>query len=561
MLIWMTVAIFLFGASLQDQERLYVIDNENHRIFSIGMDGGEARGVLASPHRPSAMAVAGGHVYWFDMGTNSIRRVGMDGSAGTVVVADALEIPEQHPSQQGQPMAELSLFMVDADRDQAVWLNPFDGNLGAARLSNGTPMDPIRPERQGDISSFTVSPRDGDIFWASLMHVSRARSDGSGGDRIALAMMEGAGGPTFQFPELLTLDSDDNFLYWTSSLDAGRETGIFRVPVGSGARAEVEIAARTQGKIAGMAIGGSGEFAYFITGGAEGELLRIAFDGSGPVLLADAPHAIATARDPESGAIFWLQREPGQDHGMIWRLHGDGPPEVILRSFDTETLAIDSETETLYTAGTMVGGVRAFGMDGLFSHEVGGGIFGRRIAALTLHPAENNFYLIGNYSSPGDILRLAKDGGGLEVIQASPRTSQATALTLDPDAGKLYYMNSNQGIRERSTDGGETGSTSIVRRRGTQPFEGQTVLDAENRHLYYTNMEQGIVGRVLLSDMTEEILIEGLNKPFGIALSSAEGAIFWTDEDGLHRADLDGTSPEKLRDDTGPRARLLLVVR
>ncbi len=561
MLRWMAVVLLLSGAQLQDQDRLYVIDDANHRIFSIGMDGGEARGVLASPNRPSAMTVTGGYVYWFDMGTNSIRSVGMDGSGGSVVVANALEIPVQHPSQQGQPMAELTLFAIDPDRDQAVWLNPFDHNLGAARLSDGAPMDPIRPERLGDISGFTVGPGNGDIFWASSMHLSSARFDGSGSDRIAIAMMEGAGGPIIQFPELLTVDSEGGFLYWTSSLDAGRETGIFRVPIGSGTGVEVEMAARTRGKITGMVIDGRDEFAYFITGGAEGELLRLAFDGSEPVLLAEAPHAIATARDTESGAIFWLQREAGQDHGVIRRLHGDGPPEITLRSFDTETLAVDSEADILYMAGSRFGGIRAFGMDGVFSHEVGGGTFGRRIAALTLHPGENNFYLIGNYSSPGDILRLDKDGGGLEVVQASPRTSQATALTLDPDDGKLYYMNSNQGIRERSTDVGETGSTPIVRRRGTQPFEGQTALDAKNQHLYYTNMEQGIVGRVLLSDMTEEILIEGLNKPFGIALSSAEGTIFWSDDDGLHRADLDGTSSRKLRDDTGSRARLLMVTR
>ncbi|MCX6101121.1 MAG: hypothetical protein NTV92_06835, partial [Candidatus Bipolaricaulota bacterium] len=70
------------------------------------------------------------------------------------------------------------------------------------------------------------------------------------------------------------------------------------------------------------------------------------------------------------------------------------------------------------------------------------------------------------------------------------------------------------------------------------------------QYLYWTQDDYGEIMRCKV-DGTEiaEILLH-LPHPTGIAVDVSKNALYWSDDDGVHRANLDGTNPHLLYDVT-----------
>jgi hypothetical protein len=65
-------------------------------------------------------------------------------------------------------------------------------------------------------------------------------------------------------------------------------------------------------------------------------------------------------------------------------------------------------------------------------------------------------------------------------------------------------------------------------------------------YLYWTNSAAGTIwiGKIDGSGMRQ--LLTGLPHPKGIAIEASDNALFWSDDGGIHRANLDGTNPRLL---------------
>jgi hypothetical protein len=65
------------------------------------------------------------------------------------------------------------------------------------------------------------------------------------------------------------------------------------------------------------------------------------------------------------------------------------------------------------------------------------------------------------------------------------------------------------------------------------------------QYLYYTKSLPGMIWVADLDGGTWE-LMRGLPHPQGVAVDASLNAIFWSDDAGIHRANLDGSNPRLL---------------
>lgn len=64
------------------------------------------------------------------------------------------------------------------------------------------------------------------------------------------------------------------------------------------------------------------------------------------------------------------------------------------------------------------------------------------------------------------------------------------------------------------------------------------------RYIYWTDTDGGKINRCKTDGTGFGTLASGLDKPKGIAVDIQRGKLYWSDSAGIHRANLDGTSPE-----------------
>ena len=136
------------------------------------------------------------------------------------------------------------------------------------------------------------------------------------------------------------------------------------------------------------------------------------------------------------------------------------------------------------------------------------------------------------------------------VIALITATIHATAA----DAQKMYWVDEYEGsIRRSDLDGG---NMEVILAYPSGPIEPWGIaLDLTTEKIYWTDYyagagDTGAVMRVNLDGSDVEELVSGLYAPTGLALDVEAGKMYWCDDEGVERANLDGTEVEVQSSDT-----------
>jgi low density lipoprotein receptor-related protein 5/6 len=154
----------------------------------------------------------------------------------------------------------------------------------------------------------------------------------------------------------------------------------------------------------------------------------------------------------------------------------------------------------------------------------------------------------------GAIRSATLEGGNVQdAVRNLPRPS---GVAFDPDAGRLYWSDLELQQIKRGALNGATPTETIIGPLPSVSVIHDITIDVPQDRLYfgYVNplidgLFPGAIARARLDGSELETIVAGLTEPWGVALDSAAGKLYWTDDHvqsgGLiRRANLDGSQPE-----------------
>ena len=159
-------------------------------------------------------------------------------------------------------------------------------------------------------------------------------------------------------------------------------------------------------------------------------------------------------------------------------------------------------------------------------------------------------YWTSNGIGDHKIMRSDLDGSHIEefLTQVHP-----VAMTVDPVNGKLYWTGRNDVIPfarlHRINLDGTNAEVLVSRESGA--FENGIALDVAGGKMYWTFTDLDSLGEIRSANLdgsNVEVLLTGLDDPYGIALDPGTGKMYWTERGAqrIRRADLDGTNIQDL---------------
>jgi PKD repeat protein len=307
--------------------------------------------------------------------------------------------------------------------------------------------------------------------------------------------------------------------------------------------------------------------------------LVVTFEDGVPVSRTKADCIVVSAGPMfrESDGLYWLD----EDLGSITRGTRDGlgaQESVIGGLRNASTMAVNS-SHVFWGTSSAVWRLpldHSTGSQSIASNQ-------KPIVDLAVDTRLNKVYWTVTPSLPimtdqydGGIYRANFDGTSRETFKSYPASSNwfATEVAVDPFGGFVYWFYAKsdyvgplgasgamamdwEGEIQASPVFGMATTTIYPLSEGTR-LAVSSGLPHIAQYLYWTDSVAGKiwVGKIDGSEMRQ--LLTGLPHPKGIAIETSDNALFWSDDDGIHRANLDGTNARLLYDvsadvlDVGP---------
>ena len=271
--------------------------------------------------------------------------------------------------------------------------------------------------------------------------------------------------------------------------------------------------------------------------------------------------------------LYWLN----ENNGTIHRGDRSGVQEetVVSYIYRGKDLAVGggyifwAADETIYRAAYDGSGKEAIVTDqfGLWSVTVDG----------SLH----KIYWAGAPSSPfsmqywGGSFRSANlDGSGLRTLERYEDPDEPFTWWIRADSGgaRLYrYFDDYDAVRPRGIEPMAAGngrlqylvfatSSLFATGRVKTEMDGITALAVDagsDAALYLYWIIGGSIRRCRTDGSDAKTVLSGLDSPRGVAADVVEGKMYWSDQEGIHRADLDGGNAELIY--PGARADVLVI--
>ncbi len=442
--------------------------------------------------------IPNGYFYWLENGSTSrIRRVRMDGSGLEDVVTG------------------IRRFRIDHNEEKLYWVE-VEGGIGSIHRSNldGSQVEDVITEqgfpRIGDIE---IDESANQIYWT----VPKASDDVKAG--IYRAGLDGRDMEHVidSRPHLLTLDRNDNYLYWTD--DA--QWGIIRAKPGETVTDTVVAASDIRLHPNDLVFNPMHNKLYWVEGSdvsAGYRIMQSAPDSNNvEEVLAGFDDPVSVAIDPVEKKAYWTtgwSREV-----MKVELNGSNLQAIIREYIATSTpykgpIFLDRDNDKLYwwmyTGFANEQHIRYTPTDGSDTK--------RMINPLKEHGDLESAFIVDSFNDriygsvfsndTGRVLiRFDKDEA--EVILDEDLSSRISDLALNHETGQIYWTELVSGkIRWVNFDG--TGLEDVLHDLD-EPL-GIT-MDVENGKMYWTERESGKIRRSNLDGTETEDLFTGLSDP------------------------------------------------
>jgi PKD repeat protein len=292
------------------------------------------------------------------------------------------------------------------------------------------------------------------------------------------------------------------------------------------------------------------------------------------VLFADGASGSLTKSDlievasghAQPGRLYWID-----EGGSIWRGARDGSSKeaIIPNVVDGQTLEIDAG-KLYWTIDQGYGRIERANLDGTGRQTL---VAVHRPRGLAIDSRHGKMYWTTFPTPPysqnpkaAKAMRANLDGTNVEDFYyfGPDQERCGDAIVVDPEANRLVWAYQLNYVFWPDSSSEECrNEIQSARLNASQPFSPVTlrwyichvadlvldpVTNAPAMHIYWISyMKDPVPGLVLVranpNGETEEILVRGISEGTSLDIDVAEGTLYWSDNAGIHRANLDGTSP------------------
>jgi PEP-CTERM motif len=224
---------------------------------------------------------------------------------------------------------------------------------------------------------------------------------------------------------------------------------------------------------------------------------------------------------------------------------GSGATSIVTQGFPAY-LDLDLINNTMYWSDIIsFNSIYRANLDGTGVTQILSGLATYGSAGVTgvvAVPTANKLFW-GTYtnSGTGTIGFANLDGTSPSTLVSLP--SQVQELAVNPASEKLYWTSNSQILSMNFDGSGQT----VIQDFSSNFYPSKLAVDAAHAKIYWTTVggtPQGSIQSSSLDGSGVVTLLTNLGTPYGIAIDSAGGKMFWNNiKDGtVHSADLDGSN-------------------
>ena len=269
-----------------------------------------------------------------------------------------------------------------------------------------------------------------------------------------------------------------------------------------------------------------------------------------PVIFSTSIEPIVRIEASQRPPMYWVDRHAGTLH----RLVGAKVENLVPSVQNAKRLAVDNVDRKLYwteKTSNRTGRIRRANLDGSNAQLV------KNLTSvplyLALDTANRKLYLINAWNK---IQRMNLDGSGFQPNLITG-LQMPKGFAVDTVGGKVYWI-TQTGDRRGNIRRANLEGTNIASVKKLTSVPYSLAVDAKNSKLYLTN-SWGKVQRLNVNGSGfEPNLITGLDTPQGVAVDTAGGKVYWTEQGTLRRAAFNGESLQNVV--TGLGASISIVV-
>ena len=264
------------------------------------------------------------------------------------------------------------------------------------------------------------------------------------------------------------------------------------------------------------------------------------------VLAADAGGATESPTAMDYWELFWTDGEFGSelDDSYVWwtneELEGVRANVLVDTFGDSRGIDIDSNsTSIFFTVDGCIGRVEPDGLDlkEVFCYDVDDDP-GSQMEGLALYEYDNKMYWVDKKRNTLYGAELEGNDGDYWVVSES--FDEPIDVAVDERAAALYVVD-NTGIYKMDQDGSDLTLVLSEADAGLANFGGLDV-DATNRQLFFAAANQIYVADIFDPAASYAAVYQSLKSPMGVAVSPEENLLFFIDDTGVYRGDLEGSS-------------------
>ncbi len=306
-------------------------------------------------------------------------------------------------------------------------------------------------------------------------------------------------------------------------------------------------------------------------GGLYTVTLAVVFAGGATGLATKSDFIEVALAHAQPGHLYWIDED-----GSIWRGARDGSSKEVVVTSAAGARTLEIAAGKLYwTVDASYGQIARANLDGTGRQALVSGVY--RPRGLAVDSRHGKMYWTtfptdpqASNPKPGRTMRANLDGTNVEEIydfslRLPGQQRCGDAVAVDPMANRLVWVyqendvygwgSFSESVAEACKGEIQSARTDIPSAhtlRGDFCHIADLVLDpvanAPALHMYWiAEMDHpggaGVLVRANPNAVTEKVVLIGIDGGTSLDLDVAEGTLYWSDEAGIHRANLDGTSP------------------